>query len=90
MYMGKKKLTEKDLMYAAYALCPCGAGLAYEKCKGSNHYWDCSAILLGEAKTLDEPGYVQHTGQLPFIFYEILSEIQPSAKGATTRPSKEE
>jgi len=74
-----------NLMYAAYARCPCGAGLAYdpqgESGKPIIGYWDCSAILLG---TADEN--VTHTAQLPFVFYEIKSEGQPSAQGSTTRP----
>lgn len=78
------------LVYAAYNRCPCGAGLAYDPLgedEGSvfngplSNYWDCSAILLGNAKK-----DVQHTGKLPFAFYEIKSEQQPSANGATTRP----
>lgn len=78
----------RKLVFAASARCPCGAGLAYER--GSDPfkgYWDCSAILLGEAVPTGEPGAVQHTAKLPFIFYEIKSAEQPSADGATTRPA---
>lgn len=74
---------EIDLVYAAYNRCPCGAGLAYPRNCGMHHYWDCSAILTGKA---DEK--VEHTAQLPFMFYEIKSEQQPSANGATTRPNR--
>lgn len=87
-----KPLLER-LVFAASARCPCGHGLAYDPCfedpnsvfKGSlSGYWDCSAILLGTAdKTL------KHTDKLPFAFYEIRSEGQPSANGATTRPKPE-
>lgn len=77
------------LVYAARERCPCGAGLAYDPAhedEGSPHhgpsFWDCSAILLGAART-----DVKHTAQLPFAFYEIKSEGQSSANGATTRPS---
>lgn len=78
------------LVYSAWSRCPCGAGLAYDPCfedensvfKGPlSGCWDCSAILLGIA----DKG-VTHTAQLPFAFYEISSEGQPSANGATTRP----
>lgn len=78
------------LVYAAHARCPCGAGMAYDPIgedKGSpfvgplSGYWDCSAILLGAADTA-----VKHEARLPFAFYEIKSELQPSANGATTRP----
>lgn len=78
-----------DLIYAAEARCPCGAGLAYEKDAGpygDKAVWDCSAILLDAAIPSGQPGSVQHTGQLPFVFYDIKSEKQPSAGGVTTRP----
>jgi len=67
-----------ELVYAAYDRCPCGAGLAYIPNGPRN--WDCSKILLGTA----DKG-VTHTAKLPFVFYEIKSENQPSAGGATTR-----
>lgn len=80
------------IVYAAYNRCPCGAGLAYDPAfedqdsvfKGPlSGYWDCSAILLGTADKT-----VQHTDKLPFAFYEIKSEQQPSAQGVTARPEK--
>lgn len=60
-------------------------------------HWLCSKIILGgttkgfkpnEANSntfLDAEG-VAHTKAHPFAFYEIKSEDQPSAHGATTRP----
>lgn len=83
-----KPLLER-LVFAAHTRCPCGAGLAYDPAaddptspfKGPT-YWDCSAIMLGTADK-----NVKHTAQLPFAFYEVLSEGQPSANGATTRPT---
>lgn len=72
--------TDDELRYSAVALCPCGHGIAYPKNCPMNHYWDCSAILKGIA----DPS-VKHTDQLPFMFYEIKSEDQPSANGSTTR-----
>jgi hypothetical protein len=80
-----KPLTEKDLTYAAYERCPCGAGLAYVKASGAYGDWDCADILLGRASK-----DVKHTERLPFVFYSIKSERQPSADGATTRPSHDE
>ena len=79
------------MIFAATSRCPCGAGLAYDDTCimepfRSASYWDCSAILLGTAIPSGEPGSVQHTDRLPFSFYEIKSENQPSARGATTRP----
>lgn len=82
----RDKFTDAELTYAATARCTCGAGLAYPTKIGPNGYWDCSAILRGEAAQIGQPGAVKHTDQLPFTFYEIKSEIQPSAAGETTRP----
>lgn len=78
------------MTYAATARCPCGAGLAYDetcivKPFKIPSYWDCSAILLGTA----DPN-VKHEAKLPFAFYEIKAEGQPSARGNTTRPLKGE
>lgn len=74
-------MAKDKLIYAATKRCPCGAGLAYrEGMSPHSGYWDCSAIMLGSA---DEK--VQHCAQYPFAFYEVLSENQPSAEGATTR-----
>lgn len=73
---------EELLVYSAEARCPCGAGLAYIRDPGEDEYfWDCSKIMLGTA----DKG-VKHTAQLPFLFYEIKSELQPSAEGRSTRP----
>lgn len=86
----KAKAVADRLIYAAYSRCPCGAGLAYDPCFEDENSvfvgplsgcWDCSAIMLGVA----DPA-VKHTDKLPFAFYEVLSEGQPSARGATTRP----
>ena len=74
------------MTFAATKRCPCGAGLAYDDTcvegpwRGPS-YWDCSAVLAGTA----DPN-VTHTARLPFAFYEIKDEGQPSARGATTRP----
>ena len=77
-------LTDKDLIYAAYSRCPCGAGMAYRvgaKPSTDEWAWDCSNIIKGCA---DES--VGHTAIFPFVFWEVKSENQPSANGATTRP----
>lgn len=79
---------DKDLIYAATSRCPCGAGLAYHRGSGIHGSWDCSDILTGRAIKKDQPGAKEHTGGLPFAFYEVKSEDQPSARGATTRPVK--
>lgn len=78
---------DDDMVYAATARCPCGAGLAYRKSGGApGGHWDCSAIMLGTAIPKGQPGSVEHTAQLPFVFCEIKSERQPSAGNMTTRP----
>jgi hypothetical protein len=83
-------LTDDRLVYAATARCPCGAGLAYVPGASAFYgFWDCSAILTGRAIPQGQPGAVTHTDQLPFSFYEVKEERQPSAQGATTRPTKE-
>lgn len=86
---GRERPLAERLCYAATARCPCGAGLAYDPFQEDGpstpffgpSYWDCSAVILGTARK-----DVKHTDQLPFAFYEIKSENQPSAGGATTRP----
>lgn len=79
------------LVFAAYARCDCGLGLAYDPA-GEVGYggdgpfprpnaWECSGVLLGtgDRKKL-------HSRPFSFAFYKIKSEGQPSANGATTRP----
>ena len=75
-------MDESKLVYSAAARCPCGSGLAYLQ-DSTDNYWDCAKIWLGTA----DHG-VQHTAKLPFVFYEIKGENQPSANGATTRPKE--
>jgi hypothetical protein len=75
---------EDELLYAASARCACGHGLAYPKGCGGFHYWDCSAVLKG----VQDPA-AKHTERLPFAFYSIKAEGQPSAYGHTTRPQTE-
>jgi hypothetical protein len=72
--------TDDDLIYSAGSRCEkCKAGLAYPKGCGGNHQWTCSAVLKGIGTDRGHSAY-------PFAFYEIKSEQQPSANGATTRP----
>ncbi len=92
--------TDDQLTYSAHTRCACGAGLAYPKNPtvrqikewlGPKHpftmwdYWDCSDILKGTAMQKGQPGSKTHSDKYPFAFYEIKSENQPSANGATTR-----
>lgn len=82
-----KQLTADDLIYAATARCTCGAGLAYVRGSPAiGGCWDCSAILLGRAIPSGQPGAVEHVDRMPFQFWKVLSEQQPSANGRTTRP----
>jgi hypothetical protein len=85
--MTQTNLTPAQLLYAASSRCPCGAGLAYpfEFRDGiMPSQWECSALLTGTG------GDGPHTAPLPFAFYEVKSEGQPSARGATTRPDEPE
>lgn len=77
-----------NLIYAAYARCRCGAGLAY---RSGDRAWDCGDILRFDDLPAEEQARVkaaQHDEPAPFSFYEIKSENQPSARGATTRPQE--
>lgn len=74
---------DDELIYAAFGRCPCGAGMAYPKGIGGHGFWDCSDLLTGRARS--NYGGPRHTERLPFTFWEIKSDQQPSANGATTR-----
>jgi hypothetical protein len=78
-----KPFTDDELRYAARSRCSgCKAGLAYPLGIGIQGAWYCSDWLTGrnDARTTGKHD------QFPFTFYEIKSETQPSAHGATTRP----
>lgn len=80
---------DDDLLYAAGSRCDCGAGMAYPHNIGMRGAWHCSAILTGRAPRIGEPGGDQvHTGALPFAFWSVKAEGQPSVMGRTTRPPK--
>lgn len=82
---GRRFFVDDELRYSAGAKCDtCGAGLAYPESCGMHHRWDCSRVLKGETKQEEDDGKIHHS--YPFAFYEIKSEGQPSAQGATTRP----
>ena len=68
------------MVYAAMARCICSAGLAIEPSDPAPH-WICSAIMLSETPP-DGP----HLDPLPFDYMPVLSEDDPAANGATTRP----
>lgn len=72
--------TDADLVYSAFTRCKkCSAGVAYPKECGGFHQWTCSNVLKGVGTANGHEAF-------PFQFYEIKSENQPSANGATTRP----
>ena len=73
-----------ELRFAAFVRCECGAGLCYPKESSPRGAWYCSDILRGLAVTGKESKL--HSGAMPFSFYSIKSEDQPSANGETTRP----
>jgi hypothetical protein len=73
--------TDDDLVYSSHTRCDkCGAGLAYPKNCDIHHQWTCSHVLKGIGADKGHAAY-------SFAFYEIKSENQPSANGATTRPA---
>ena len=78
-----QKYTDDDLIYAATSRCQCGSGFAYPKGSGMHGKWVCSSILKAEEKALPP---TNHSGDMPFAFYSVKDEGQPSAMGATTRP----
>lgn len=79
--------SQSELRYAASSRCACGAGMAYPVDGPLDGAWDCSSILTGTAAHKGEPGATQHTARLPFAFWSVKSEDQPSAGGRTTRPA---
>jgi hypothetical protein len=70
----------EDLTWAATARCVCGHGMAYPTNCGSHRQWECSGILTGKG----DPKLL-HLSPRPFALYEIKSDDQPSAYGASTR-----
>ena len=80
----REKLLRR-LVFSAKERCDCGAGLAYDR-RASHPVWDCSAILLGDALLPSgERGVADH--RTPCSYYEITSERNRAANGATTRPA---
>lgn len=80
----RRDALRRRLVYSAEARCDCGAGLAYDP-RVSPARWDCSAILLGDALFIaGERG--AHAHSAPCSYAEVVSERQPAAHGATTRP----
>lgn len=92
---------EERLIYAAVTRCRCGHGYAYDPAgevtndKSDSplrrpNAWECAGILRHLAAELEEPEAArvkeaEHDGALPFAFWELKSENQPSANGRTTR-----
>lgn len=82
------------LIYAAATRCACGAGMAYDPANEAMAFfkgpskWECSDIIRFRELTPEEQAAAKaatHTAALPFAFYEVKSENQPSANGMTTR-----
>ena len=97
-YDPAKAYTDSELVYAARSRCKCGAGLAYLKGSGGFGFWACSTqlthrakegereVLFGTQPLQSDVRELPHSLGLSFAFWEIKSEVQPSALGATTRP----
>jgi hypothetical protein len=84
MLRRRRRSLRRRLVYAAKARCDCGAGFAYDR-RARDHVWDCSAILLGDALLAGERSALIHS--TPCAYFELVSERQPAAHGATTRPA---
>jgi hypothetical protein len=80
----KRAALSRRLVYSAKERCSCGAGFAYDP-RARSTVWDCSAILLGDALLAGERSAVNHS--TPCGYFELVSERQPAAHGATTRPA---
>ena len=74
-----KEHPEDALVFSAYSRCKCGGPLFYRNGseRGMHGSWSCWA---------KEKGAEGEHAELPFAFYEVKCEDQPSANGATTRP----
>jgi hypothetical protein len=81
---GQPPYTDTELIYAATARCKCGAGFAYPRAPFRSGMWVCAALLKSGDRSMQEQS--KHDASLPFMFYEVKSEDQPSAYGWTTRP----
>lgn len=93
---GRAQPLLERMTFAAYTRCECGAGMAYDPYqeddpnspfKGPTK-WECSNILLYETFDRDKKAEVKaavHSPPMSFNAYEVKSENQPSANGATTR-----
>lgn len=79
----ESRFSDAELTYAAVARCECGAGYAYPKNSSIHGRWICSSILKAEDKALPP---TRHSAELPFAFYDVKSEGQPSADRKSTRP----
>lgn len=78
---GQGDFNLEELRFASKDRCICSAGFAYPTGIGIHGSWYCSTILMGKAIHGSS-----HSDALPFSFYNIKSEDQPSANGVTTRP----
>ena len=80
----QRESLKRRLVYSAKERCDCGAGFAYDP-RSNPIKWDCSAILLGDALLAHgERGVADH--RTPCGYYEVVSEKNRAAHGATTRP----
>jgi hypothetical protein len=87
------------LIYAATERCHCGAGMAYDPAVEGREKvvpivgptrWECSDILRYRALSPERQAAAKaatHSEPLPFVCWEVKSENQPSANGASTRPA---
>lgn len=88
----KAKPLFERMVFASDSRCHCGAGMAYDPVTNGIHgKWECSDIIRYETFDDEKKKAVkaaEHTGAMPFAFYEVKAEGQPSAYGRTTRPKE--
>jgi hypothetical protein len=81
---GTPPFTDDELRYAATARCKCDAGFAYPEKSGPHGMWVCSALLKSGERSAEAQAH--HDAAMPFMFWSVKDEGQPSAGGRTTRP----
>ena len=84
---GEPPYKDEHLVYAAYARCQCGSGMAHPLHYNHTGYWDCSKILKGEVQPiLDDKGKAhwteKHSDRIYFRDEYLVEEFDND----TTRP----
>ena len=76
MTLKHKKVTDEQLIYAAFERCSCGTGYATRR---DNDNWECAAFLKGKRR---------HSEPKRKEMWNITEECTARAGTETTRPTK--